>query len=550
MTCRRLHKAHVLSVVSLLITIFVILIALATPAQLRGRGQPFTKPPVVPTSQSASPPPFLPAVTYGSGGGGAQSLAVADVNGDGLPDLAIANVYSSTVGILLGNSDGTFRAAVTYGSGGSGAEAVALVDINGDNKPDLLVANISGVGVLLGNGNGTFQAAVSYASGGTLSNSLAVADVNGDGKPDLVVGNFNESVSILLGNGDGTFQLGAIYSSQAEFSVAVADVNSDGKPDLLVANLYNNVAVLLSNGDGTFQPAVVYNPGGFDASSVIARDVNGDGKPDLLVTNWFANNQNSQADGVVGVLLGNGDGTFQPAVTYDSGGLQPSSIAVADVNGDGKPDLVVGNCSFSGGSVNCTTGNGAVDVLLGNGDGTFQPAATYSSGGSAPTSVAIADVNGDGQPDLLVANLCANSCPDASGSVGVLFNNIADTTPPVITLFATAKVLRSPKGKIVQIKASGTITDTGSGVNVNSAAFAVKNEDGEVQQTGAVALDSGGNYSFTVLLRASRRGSDLDGRRYAVTVRAKDNAGNRGSKTRVVTLPHGHGAEDDESESR
>ena len=544
MTCRRLHKAHVLCVVSQLITILVILIALAASAQLRGEGQPFTKPPVVPMSQNASPLLFLPTVTYGSGGDGAQSLAVADVNGDGVPDLAIANLYSSTLGVLLGSSDGTFQAAVTYGSGGSGAESVALVDVNGDSKPDLVVANVSGVGVLLGNGDGTFQAVVSYASGGTLSNSVAVADVNGDGKPDLVVGNFNESVGILLGNGDGTFQLGAIYSSQAEFSVAVADVNGDGKPDLLLANLYNNVAVLLGNGDGTFQAAVVYNPGGFDASSIVAHDVNGDGKPDLLITNWFVNNQNFMADGVVGVLLGNGDGTFQPAVTYDSGGLQPSSIAVADMNGDGKPDLVVGNCSFSGGSVNCTTGNGAVDVLLGNGDGTFQPAATYSSGGSAPTAVAIADVNGDGKPDLLVANLCAKSCPDASGSVGVLLNS-ADTTPPVITLFATAKVLRSPKRKIVQIKASGTITDTGSGVNLNSSAFVVKDEDGRVQQTVGITLSAAGKYSFTVLLPVSHRHSRLGGHRYAVTVRATDNAGNRGSKTRVVTVPHDREDEDD-----
>ena len=215
-------------------------------------------------------PVFVPAVTYGSGGGGAQSLAVADVNGDGVPDLAIANVYADTIGILLGNSDGTFQTAVTYGSGGYGTSSVAIADVNGDGKPDLLVANecatpfSSGncfsngsVGVLLGNGDGTFRAAVSYDPGRPFTNSIAVADVNGDGTRDVVVGNFGDSVGVLLGNGDGTFQLGAIYSSQGEFSVAVADVNGDGKPDMLVANLYNNVAVLLGNGDGTFQPAVV-----------------------------------------------------------------------------------------------------------------------------------------------------------------------------------------------------------------------------------------------------------------------------------------------------
>jgi FG-GAP-like repeat len=273
---------------------------------------------------------------------------------------------------------------------------------------------------------------VSYDPGKPFTNSIAVADVNGDGNPDLVVGNFNDSVGVLLGNGDGSFQLGATYSSQAENSVAAADVNGDGKPDLLVANLYNNVAVLLGNGDGSFQPAVIYEPGGFDASSAIARDVNGDGKPDLLVTNWFVNNQDFQADGVIGVLLGNGDGTFQPASTYDSGGKQPSSIAVADLNGDGKPDLLVGNCSSSGGGANCS-GGGVVGVLLGNGDGTFQAAVTYDSGGANAISVAVADVNGDGGPDLFAANACDKAIC-MMGSVGVLLNNTADTTPPVITL--------------------------------------------------------------------------------------------------------------------
>ena len=226
-------------------------------------------------------------------------------------------------------------------------------------------------------------------------------------------------------------------------------------------------------------------------------------------------------------------------MTYDSGGLQPSSIAVADVNGDGKPDLVVGNCSFSGGSVNCTTGNGAVAVLMGNGDGTFQPAATYSSGGSAPTSVAIADVNGDGKPDLLVANLCANSCPDASGSVGVLLNN-TDITPPVITISATPKVLWPSNGRLVPVTVFGAITDMGSGVNTKTVAYAVKDEYGVIQPSGAINLGPAGTYFFVVLLQASRRGEDLNGRHYTITVLAKDNAGNIGSKSTVVTVPHSH----------
>jgi hypothetical protein len=383
------------------------------------------------TPAQASGLNFAPAVAYGSGGNEDYSVAVADVNGDGKPDLLVANYCvsnsncaSGTVGVLLGNGDGTFQTAVAYGSGGGSPYSVAVADVNGDGRPDVLVANASGtVGVLLGNGDGTFQPAVTYASGGDDPVSVAVADVNGDGKPDLLVANYcanvyceNGSLGVLLGNGDGTFQTAEAYDSGGRWawSVAAADVNGDGKPDLLVVNqcvsiadCYNGtVGVLLGNGDGTFQTAVTYGSGGETTFSVAVADVNGDGKPDLLVAN--------QGGGMVGVLLGNGDGTFQPAVTYGSGGSEATSVAVADVNGDGKPDLLVATYTQPDSEM--------VGVLLGSGDGTFQPAVTYGSGGWDPFSVAAADVNGDGKPDLLVANYCVSNSNCASGTVGVLIN--------------------------------------------------------------------------------------------------------------------------------
>jgi hypothetical protein len=396
---------------------------------------------------------FANAVAYDSGGYYAQSVAVADVNGDGKPDLVVANecvdsdCSSGSVGVLLANGDGTFQPAVTYGSGGDQPRSVAVADVNGDGKPDLLVANCTStsgclspgiVGVLLGNGDGTFQPVVTYGSGADWALFVAVADVNGDGKPDLLIANqcFSTSnctgaVGVLLGNGDGTFQTAVAYGSGGNngMSVAVADVNGDGKPDLLVANFCvdngcanSSVGVLLGNGDGTFQTAVAYGSGGNDAYSVAVADVNGDGKPDVLLVNECVVNDCQTS--TVGVLLGNGDGTFQSAVSYSSGGGGGMSVAVADVNGDGKPDLLVAE----------EDGVGTVGVLLGNGDGTFQTAVAYGSGGyNYGVSVAVADVNADGKPDLLVANLCGDTGCVKQGTVGVLINTSVGSTTTALT---------------------------------------------------------------------------------------------------------------------
>ena len=372
-----------------------------------------------------------------------------------------------------------FKLFVVYDSGGQLASSLAVGDVNGDGKPDLLVTNTDRVGVLLGHGDGTFQTAVAYPSGGDRCHSVAVADVNGDNKLDLIVAN-DGAVGVLLGNGNGTFQPVVTYGpgGQDAVSVAVMDVNGDGKPDILVANecaFGTNCAdgalgVLLGNGDGTFQPAVAYFSGGKQALSVAVSDVNGDGKPDLLVANGGSStvgvllgngNGTFQAAAVYGsggactpvvvadvndddwkdlvmscavplnavsVLLGNGDGTFRTAVIYGSGGQNPLAVAVGDVNGDGRPDLAVANEFVS----HSNDKHGTVGVLLGNGDGTFQTAATYSSGGVA-SFVAVGDVNGDGKPDLLAANFCVSGTNCANGTVGVLLRQSAATTTQVTT---------------------------------------------------------------------------------------------------------------------
>ena len=168
----------------------------------------------------------------------------------------------------------------------------------------------------------------------------------------------------------------------------------------------------------SFAPSVVYFSGGEFTTSVAVADVNGDGKPDLLLTNYGSG---------VAVLLGNGDGTFQAVVSYGAGGSFTHSVAVADVDGDGKPDLVVADECVN--SSNCY--NGIVGVLLGNGDGTFQTALTYGSGGDAGANlVTVADVNGDGKPDIEVAIGCFGC---NNGSVGVLINTSVSSATTALT---------------------------------------------------------------------------------------------------------------------
>ena len=325
-----------------------------------------------------------------------DSVAVADFNRDGKPDLAVANGDSQSVSVLLGNGDGTFQAAqnaypgVTPGS-------VAVGDFNGDGVPDLAVANVSyfRVSVLLGNGDGTFQAKRDYPAVGAWA--VAVGDFNGDGTLDLAVSSgrdyFLHNVSVLLGNGDGTFQAARTFGAgSASFSVVVGDFNGDGVQDLAAANSSSTtVSVLLGNGDGTF-PATPAFAVGINPESVAVGDFNRDDRLDLAVANAGSN--------TVSVLMGNGDGTFQAEQTHDAG-AGPTSVAVGDFNRDGNLDLVVAN--YGSNDYHAVTVATTVSVLLGNGDGTFGAAQTFEAG-SGPNAVVVGEFNGDGIQDLAVAD--------------------------------------------------------------------------------------------------------------------------------------------------
>ena len=469
-------------------------------------------------------------MVYSSGGDGATSVAVADLNGDGKLDLVVTNecansksCVSGSVSVLLGNGDGTFRTAVSYSSGGSTPTSVVVADVNGDGKPDLLVANTcdpnnncstGAVAVLLGKGDGTFHAAVSYGSGGSLADSVAVADVNGDGKPDLVVMNQalcgpppcgHGQVGVLLGNGDGTFQAVRIYDSGAYWGYAVAVADVDGKPDLVVVNGSTTVCetcgvstfgILLGNGDGTFKPVATYDlfPDDGSPMSVAVADVNGDGKPDVMVASQCAPGSCS-SNSSVSVLLGKGDGTFQSPAIYDSGGVGTTAVAAADVNEDGKPDLVVAsNNPFSYLYCGSMCERGQAAVLLGNGDGTFRGPVTYASGAYFSDGVAVADVNGDGKPDLVVVNLCAVSknCNGAGftnrGAVSVLIS-----APAATTSLASS---RNPSIFGQSVTFTATVSSSLGGTPTGKVTFQAGGTQGDGAPLAIVSL-SGGTARYT-----------------------------------------------------
>jgi hypothetical protein len=314
---------------------------------------------------------FAPAVSYGAGSG-PQSVAVGDFNGDGKSDLAVANFVSNNVSILLGksgNGNGTFAAAVNYGAG-SIPLSVAVGDFNRDGKSDLAVANLlSGdVSILLGNGDGTFAAAVNYTVGNRPT-SIAVGDFNGDGKSDLaVVNNVSDDVSILLGNGDGTFVLFVRYGAgSSPTSVAVGDFNGDGKSDLAVTNQNsNNVSILFGGGGGVFSPPVNYTVGN-EPTLVAVGDFNGDGKSDLAVANFGSD--------TISILLGIGNGGFAAPVNYGAS-TNPGFVAVGDFNGDGKSDLAVANNNSANVSILL---NRSISICIGG----ISPNAGPTSGGQS-----------------------------------------------------------------------------------------------------------------------------------------------------------------------
>ncbi|MBI5288847.1 MAG: PQQ-dependent sugar dehydrogenase, partial [Chloroflexi bacterium] len=325
----------------------------------------------------------------------AHSVAVVDLNGDSKNDLVTANAGANTMSVLLGNGDGTFQAAVSYATGLE-PKSVVLGDLNGDTMLDAVTSNqgSNNVSVLLGNGNGTFQAKTDIAAcAGAHESTLAL--LNADANVDIACAGWGASqAGVLLSNGNGTFQPMTTFAvGTAPHSIVAGLFNADGNLDLATANNGSaNVSVLVGNGNGTFQAAVNYGTGS-GPHSLRAADLNVDGNLDLVTANNSSNNAS--------VLLGNGTGTFQAAVNYPTGNT-PKGVTIADMNGDSKLDILTANINGNYPTL-INPGGDSISLLLGNGNGTFQPKTDYVTG-QGPFAVAAGLLNTDANMDVATAN--------------------------------------------------------------------------------------------------------------------------------------------------
>jgi hypothetical protein len=427
---------------------------------------------------AGDPGTFQPAVNFAAGPSPASAI-VADFNKDGLPDIAVANNGSnhSTLAVMLQDPahPGTFQTPVPYDAGVN-PTMMAVADLNGDGMLDLVVADLTAppgnVSVVLGRAAapGQFHPRATYSlpNGANPSNasSVAVGDYNRDGRLDLAVADFgNDKVYVMLSdpNAPGTYPSPPVPYTVGLHPVALraGDFDGDGNLDLAVVNFDgNSVTILMGRGNGTFQPYVTYSVGTAPLMVAVG-DLNGDGKPDLVVANGSSLS--------VSVLLGNGDGTFPTPVSYPVG-KGPHWVAIGDLNGDGKLDLVTANTNLQ---------TDTVSVLLANGDGTFRPRTDYPVG-HGPSSVAIADLNGDGRPDLVVSNALPPPGQTGDSTVSVLFNCsdpsatggalTATAVARTATAFALTATAPTPTGTATPlVTPTRTPTPTGSGATLTAS---------------------------------------------------------------------------------
>ena len=452
---------------------------------------------------------------------------VADLNGDGIPDLAAAG--GSVVGVMLGTGDGTFRPRVNYPAGAQ-SQDLAAGDFNSDGRVDLAVSLISAdfsLALLRGNGDGTFNAPVTFDNTAAQDDSPAIVatDLDNDGRLDVVLAHMlscfvtpcvaARNITVMLGFGDGTFQTPFEFDVGTGMSrIAVGDFNSDGIKDLGIAGDQAQVYVLLGIGNGSFlkQPTInLLTSGtiGVDGTDIDVADLNGDTIQDLVVAIGLNGSRTA-------ILLGNNDGTFQPARIITEPRLRvPQYQVIADFNRDGFLDLAL---SLANGT------EGLFEIRNGNGDGTFGSPVLYAvppplssvGGGTLVTG----DFNRDGRPDIALPIVGAN--PGLAG----LVNSTGSITvgPAYGNITATPSTIASGSSTEIRISlVSGAVAPT------NGFTFTLSSSNSTVLPVPSSVFMPGGasnvrftatarNVTLTQTVRIRIRNSQLGRRDLLVTV--------------------------------
>jgi trimeric autotransporter adhesin len=443
---------------------------------------------------------FSPKVDFAVGTN-PYSVAIGDLDGDGKPDVAVVNNGANSVSVFRNTSvsgtiaAGSFAPKVDFATGAQ-PYSIAIADINGDGKPDMVTANLAAntVSVLRNTAtsgsiaSGSFAAKVDFATGSNPI-SVAVSDLNGDGKPDIAVANWaSGSMSVLRNASTGSVITTASFAAKVDFvsgthpqSIATGDIDGDGKPDIIVANQGStNVSVFRNTVAGgsitstSFAPKVNFTTG-TNPYSIAIGDIDGDGKLDIAVANNGSNTvsvfRNTATTGSIT------SSSLALKVDYATG-TTPYNVSIGDINGDGKPDLAVANSASATVSIiRNTSVSGSIT------SGSFAAKVDFTTG-TSPRFVAIADLDGDSKPDLAVANLLSNT-------VSIIRNN------PILPVAGTMNICKNATTSLNDATGGGTWSSSNTSVATVGSGTGIVT--GVAAGTAAISYNLPGGKAITVV---------------------------------------------------